>query len=70
MANQPLSLCQLINEEVWMMKVTKTSFSPAIQYQRFSREALSPVEALRIYLTILFGVILFALYYYSMHLTP
>jgi hypothetical protein len=53
-----------------MMKVTKTSFSPAIQYQRFSRETLSPVEALRIYLTILCGVILFVLSYYSMHLVP
>ncbi|WP_373531772.1 hypothetical protein [Vampirovibrio sp.] len=53
-----------------MMKVTKTSFSPAIQYQRLAREELSAVEALRIYFTILSGVILFALSYYYMHLIP
>lgn len=52
------------------MKVTNTPFSPAVQYQRLSRETLSPVEALRIYFTILSGVALFALSYYYMHLLP
>jgi len=52
------------------MKVTNTPFSATIQYQRLSREELSPGEALRIYFTILSGVALFVLTYYFMHFSP
>jgi hypothetical protein len=52
------------------MKMTSTPFSPATQYQRLSKEDLSPSEALRIYFTLLSGVTLFVLTYYFIHLTP
>lgn len=52
------------------MKMTNTPFSPTIRYQRLSREDLSPVEALRIYFTILSGVALFVLTHYFMSFTP
>lgn len=50
------------------MKMTNTPFSPAVQYQRLSKEDLSPIEALRIYFTLLSGVTLFVMTYYFLHL--
>ncbi len=46
------------------MRVNHTTFSPAIQYQRLSREALTLGESVRIYFSILSGVALLVLTYY------
>ena len=48
------------------MRMTHSPFSPASQYHRLSRSALSWGEALRIYFTILFGVGLLMVTYYYM----
>ncbi len=50
------------------MKAIHSTFSPSLHYQRLAQDKLSLAESLKIYFTILSGVILFLLSFYHMQL--
>jgi hypothetical protein len=50
------------------MKAMHSTFSPGLNYQRLDQEKLSLAESLKIYFTILSGVVLFLISLYHMQL--